>query len=349
MNLIYKLVVGNKIVESYINGQYNINSKNCNFVIDHNNDIIKKYLHKNLQNIFVYYKSNRMVQFNNVNDSNISINDNIYGFTPQINFNIISSWFIEKASEEAREAVNSENLNYKLPELTAVRQAISKALGQYHDPYVINTPPEICINKIDDKPRDKSKALKIEQLSDGYRSMLAMVMDIARRMAVANAHAQWPEGQTVLHSPGIVLIDEVELHLHPSWQQTVLPTLMEIFPNIQFIVTTHSPQILTSVKAENIRILDGKGNCFNAPHGTWGAEASRVMKDIMSVDNRPPCKATDELNEYSRLVYADNWNSEKALALREILDSRYGKQEPKLLELDLYIDNRKWELDENQD
>jgi predicted ATP-binding protein involved in virulence len=65
----------------------------------------------------------------------------------------------------------------------------------------------------------------------------------------------WPEDKDVLHSPGVVLIDEVELHLHPSWQQTVLPSLLDIFPNVQFIITVYSSQVLTTIPASYIRIL----------------------------------------------------------------------------------------------
>jgi predicted ATP-binding protein involved in virulence len=85
--------------------------------------------------------------------------------------------------------------------------------------------------------------------------MLAMVMDLARRMAQANPRLEDP-----LQSEAIVLIDEVDLHLHASWQQTILPDLLRVFPNAQFIVTTHSPQVLTTVEPEQIQILDWQNN-----------------------------------------------------------------------------------------
>lgn len=64
---------------------------------------------------------------------------------------------------------------------------------------------------------------------------------------------------TVLeNTPGIVLIDEVDLHLHPQWQQTILEDLKKIFPKVQFIVTSHAPAVINSVKRENVRMLDHK-------------------------------------------------------------------------------------------
>ncbi|MBQ7618085.1 MAG: AAA family ATPase, partial [Desulfovibrio sp.] len=263
-------------------------------------------------------------------------------FEPQIDFSPTLTWFIEKSSQEALEVVNTKNLNHRIPVLDAVRQAVSSALGDYNEPYVAETPPQLFITK----KESPDLPLNLKQLSDGYRTMLALVMDLARRMALAYDGVQLTAGESVLHTAGIVLIDEIELHLHPSWQQTVLPRLREIFPNVQFIVTTNSPQVVTSIDEAHVRILGDGGRIHTAPQGTWGAEASRVMKQIFGVDNRPPSQARDDLEEYSDLVYADKWNTDRARQLRLILDERYGRQEPELVELDLHIENRKWEMNE---
>ena len=85
----------------------------------------------------------------------------------------------------------------------------------------------------------------VNQLSDGEKCTLALFGDLARRISIANPHMQNP-----LEGKGIVLIDEIELHMHPSWQRKVLTTLKSVFPNIQFIITTHSPQILGGVDDE---------------------------------------------------------------------------------------------------
>ena len=85
----------------------------------------------------------------------------------------------------------------------------------------------------------------VDQLSDGEKCTLTLFGDLARRISIANPHMQNP-----LEGKGIVLIDEIELHMHPSWQRKVLTTLKSVFPNIQFIITTHSPQILGGVDDE---------------------------------------------------------------------------------------------------
>jgi len=104
------------------------------------------------------------------------------------------------------------------------------------------------------------KSLKIEQLSDGEKMLLLVVSDLARRLSIAN-----PRSENALAGKGIVLIDEVDLHLHPQWQREVIPALLKTFPNCQFIVTSHSPQVLSNVEKENIVILENFRPVENTP------------------------------------------------------------------------------------
>jgi predicted ATP-binding protein involved in virulence len=101
-----------------------------------------------------------------------------------------------------------------------------------------------------------------------------MVADLAHRCVRLNPHFG---AEAAVRSPGLVLIDEVDMHLHPAWQQSVLAALRRAFKNMQFIVTTHSPQVISTVPARCIRILDGAA-VASAPPGTQGAESSRVLK-----------------------------------------------------------------------
>ena len=132
----------------------------------------------------------------------------------------------------------------------------------------------------------QTEKLSLNQLSGGYRIVLALAADLARRMAQGNPHLNDP-----LQSEAIVLIDEIELHLHPAWQQRILSDLMRTFPNAQFIVTTHSPQVLTTVEPQRIVELyrDGDNIAAGAPAGaTYGAEAGDVLAAVMHVNERPP-------------------------------------------------------------
>lgn len=310
-----------------------------------NNGVISKFDNSSYDPEFphctvVYYSSKRILDDTAKNNSAKSELMYAYtnAFSPKIDFSSSLAWFIERSAQEALEAVQKKDLNYTLADLSAVRQAISLALGEYGQPFIGETPPQLFIPE----KNQGGQVFRIQELSDGYRTMLALVMDLARRMAVANKHITWPAGQSVLHSPGVALIDEVELHLHPSWQQRVLPTLMDIFPNTQFIVTTHSPQVLTSIAAKSIRILKD-GAVYPMSEETEAAEAGRVLEDVLGVKPRPDNAIAQKLLEYARLVYDEQWDSPEAQKLQAELENHYGGFEPRLKELELHIENSKWE------
>jgi len=182
--------------------------------------------------------------------------------------------------------------------------------------------------------------LPVSQLSDGIRGVVALVADLAFRCVRLNSfYGQYAPEET----NGIVLIDEIEQHLHPGWQQRILPALREAFPRIQFIVTTHSPEVLSTVDSVQIRIFE-EGRCYAAPPGSLGAESQRLLQDVLGLrDSRPPISAVSELKEYLALVDQEQWGSPRAKELRLILDERYQGQEPSLIEADIHIENRLWE------
>jgi len=183
-------------------------------------------------------------------------------------------------------------------------------------------------------------SLAVSQMSDGVRSVVSLVADLAFRCSRLNGS----QGiEAARETRGIVMIDELDQHLHPGWQQRILQAIRRAFPKIQFIVTTHSPEVLSTVDSEQIRILQD-GMCFAAPPGALGAESHRLLHDVLGLkDARPPIRAVDELNEYLNLVNQEKWDTKRAKELRTLLDIRYQGNEPQLLEADLYIENRIWE------
>ena len=188
--------------------------------------------------------------------------------------------------------------------------------------------------------------LPFGSLSDGLRNAVAMAADLAFRCIKLNPHH---DTEAALKTEGIAMIDEVDMFLHPKWQQTIIGSLRRAFPKIQFIVTTHSPQVLSTVKSECIRILKD-GQVYSAPKGTKGAEASRVLKRVLGVEVRPPGdENTILLKEYLDLVYSDKWEAPEAVEKRKSLDEIYGDEEPALTEADLYIENKKWEIEIEED
>ena len=129
-------------------------------------------------------------------------------------------------------------------ELAAVRRALSRFLPEFSDWKIRRTPLRMEVKK-DGEP------LSVDQLSDGEKCMIALVGDLARRLVIAN-----PKQEDPLLGNGIVLVDEIELHLHPEWQKSVLPRLLQTFPNVQFVVTTHSPLVLAQLNSLLYRMQD---------------------------------------------------------------------------------------------
>ena len=180
--------------------------------------------------------------------------------------------------------------------------------------------------------------LSLNQLSGGYRIVLALAADLARRMAQGNPHMDDP-----LQSEAIVLIDEIELHLHPAWQQRILTDLMRTFPNAQFIVSTHSPQVLTTVEPQRIVELyrDGDNILAGAPAGaTYGAEAGDVLSVVMGVSERPDNEFTKDLEKYRSLVSEGQGETTEALKLRRKLE-KLSPRDYALNRADLEIKRRK--------
>jgi predicted ATP-binding protein involved in virulence len=156
----------------------------------------------------------------------------------------------------------------------AFEQAVQRFLPGYSDLRVSDdTPPRLFIKR-------RGVDIPVRQLSDGERGSLALVLDLTRRLAQAN-----PElGDPAAEGPGVVLIDEIDLHLHPRWQREIVGSLPAAFPGLQFIVTTHSPQVIGEVAPDRIQIMD-LGSVFSPTH-SLGVDSSRVLEEIMDAPPR---------------------------------------------------------------
>lgn len=161
-------------------------------------------------------------------------------------------WFALMEDFERKRGEALRDPERTLPQLDAVRRAAGVFVGdRFHSPRIASQPWRFVMSGRGGICLDRE--MRIEQMSDGYRILLAMAADIAARMAQAN-----PAMPDPLQTPGIVLIDEIDLHLHPKWQRTVVGNLAEAFPNVQFILTTHSPVVVAGAlgKAQIIRLAD---------------------------------------------------------------------------------------------
>ena len=161
----------------------------------------------------------------------------------------------------------------------------------------------------------------MDEMSDGYKNTLSMIGDIAYRMAVLNPTL----GEQVLErTPGVVLIDEIDLHLHPQWQQTILSDLHAIFPMIQFIVSSHAPAVIHSVQIEQIRILDN-GRIYLPSAQTYGRDANSILREVMKVSERP-----EDIKQRLDLFYAymDENNYKEADRILKEIEKVVGMTDP---------------------
>lgn len=176
---------------------------------------------------------------------------------PDTDFKRFFEWFDLMEDDERREKERLRDFDYKSPVLECVRTALSCIVESYTTPRIKTKPLRFVMNRLDED--GSCHELRIEQLSEGYKIVIAMVADLAARMVEANPHKRNP-----LETKGIVLIDEVDLHLHPKWQRNILKQLSDVFPNIQFIVSTHSPIIVVgAAKIAKVVNLNDMANIEN--------------------------------------------------------------------------------------
>jgi predicted ATP-binding protein involved in virulence len=174
------------------------------------------------------------------------------------------------------------------------------------------------------------------QLSDGERGTLALVLDLTRRLAQANPGLADPAAQ----AEAVVLIDEIDLHLHPKWQRQIVHNLRAAFPRCQFIATTHSPQVIGEVEHERIQII-ADGQVYSPTH-SYGVDSSRVLEELMDSASRTS-EAQELISQASRAVSAQrfddaqllvdqlekltgNPNDAEVTRLRTLLDFMEGKE-----------------------
>lgn len=158
-------------------------------------------------------------------------------------------------------------------------------------------------------------SLDVSQLSDGEKCLLAMTGDIARRMVLADAVSDAP-----LEQEAIVLIDEIELHLHPALQRTVIPSLRRVFPHTQFVVSTHSPQVIASVQRRSVRLLEDFA-LKPLEAEVWRRDTNRILEGVFGDPGRPP-EVAAKLNRLRSAVDADRVDDARALIdeLRKLLE-----------------------------
>lgn len=205
----------------------------------------------------------------------------------------------------------------KLPELTAVENAVAECFSD----------SGIVADRVRVRYGVKSEELEViyldgdgkwqkhpfHELSDGFKNTMSLVADIAYRMAVLNPQLL---GDAIKKTTGIVIIDEIDQHLHPMWQRKILKSLMRIFPKVQFVVTTHSPSIISSSVSSKLIQLE-EDSC-SYPAYSYGKDSNSVLSEIMQVSPRPE-EIQTLLDRFNSRLDAENYSQAKAV-LNELID-----------------------------
>lgn len=300
--------------------------------------LIREKIDKNSGNenlpLFVFYPVNRAVidiplRIREKHRFDLfSANDD--ALTSGASFRTFFEWFREREDLENEnrryidDPVKPEGYQFPDAQLEAVRRALHEFMPGFSGLTVRRNPLRMEVEK-------NGKKLLVNQLSDGEKCLMAMVGDLARRLAIAN-----PVRDNPLEGDGVVLIDEIDLHLHPKWQRLVVPNLLRVFPNCQFLITTHSPHVVTHVHPENLFLLQMTDDGLEAirPTESYGKTVDRVLEDLMGLETTRPDEVTVAMRNIYELIDRGEYDSAATA-----IDDEQGRigEDPELLKARLLI------------
>lgn len=256
-------------------------------------------------------------------------------------FKTFTTWYREAARTLRDPKYKAQSINDQTPRLlSAVREAVNTVLEptgwvsiDWEFPEVLEDGSPAGQGHMVVEHAEKGR-LPLDYLSDGVRNMIALTADLAHRCVRLNPHL----GENAAkQTPGVLLIDEVDMHLHPRWQQLIVGLLSNAFPAMQLIFTTHSPHVLSTVFADSIRVIhvsNGEGVIETPKYQTRGVESADILAKIMGVDPVPQVPESIALHKYRALVQADDFHAPQANAEWEKLVAHFGSEHPVLTDIE---------------
>lgn len=226
----------------------------------------------------------------------------------------------EQIAQEAPEGTSAK-------QLLAVRNALERLLPDFSNwrldagefwvtkKVVFEVPDPESLNG-NTRRVEEMRELRMQQLSDGERSMTAFVFDLTRRLAQLNENDPDP----VAHGLGVVLIDEIDLHLHPAWQRRIAIDLPRVFPCLQFIATSHSPQVVGETEPGRVIVLR-EGGRADVLSESLGRDSGWILRHVMDTSERN-VELQSGLNEIDALIENEDFSS--ARLRLSALRARFG-------------------------
>lgn len=282
-----------------------------------------EYMEKKKLPLVLYYGTDRIIRDvpQRGHIKNFEVADSLRNCFDNINyFRDFYDWFKTEEDIELRRL--RENAEYKNPKLNCVRMALERMIKGYTNLRIELSPSRMLLTN------EEGIDLQVDQLSGGYKAVLSVVADIAKRMSVAN-----PESVNPLEEEAVILIDELDLHLHPKWQKTIVEDLKRTFPNCQFIISTHSPFIIQSLSASEL--FDMSTMQYAAESGSYnGWSIDAIQEQKMGVESKTPV-FHKYLEEFSLAMDEEKYDDAKALyqELKKMVNSE--SHESRILDLDM--------------
>lgn len=217
----------------------------------------------------------------------------------------------------------------KISEYEAVKKAVNKFMNSLED---VNRRSTIFYDKRTEELvySLEGEIIPVRLMSSGYRSLIGMIVDIAYRMAVLNPNLQ---ERAIEETNGIVLIDEIDVHIHPKWQWRIVEALIDTFPKVQFIATTHSPIVIASCKDKKIiNLFDlNKSTSIvefakNYKKSAYGWQVNDVLNQYMEVDERIPefKRKLEEIERLSLKKVKNQLTDKDKTELKQLKDEMYS-------------------------
>lgn len=299
--------------------------------------------------ILKFYPANRgAIDYSETYDNNIyQISQleswsNIYQNT--LSYSRFFNWFYDNETNELRLQRDAEDFNVQSPLLKGVRMALNdafKILGygkvkiktkQIKRNNSSKLTPTLVIQNL-----ETGKIDEIDNKSDGEKAIITLIADLAYNLALAK---DFTLDDDILKSPGVVMIDEIENHLHPKWQREIIPILTELFPDIQFFIATHSPQVLSSVNSESIFSCQGfQVEKINLK--TKGEDSNTLLKHIFNATDRPK-EYIDLLKKFDTLIETSATYSAIEKVINEVAEI---EKEDKSTDINILVDELKLQLE----
>ena len=245
-------------------------------------------------------------------------------------FNVVQaySFALDEQEVELRYFLHWFNTQAKLDKQQKVQKNVLNTLQSVVTAFI----PEFTNLRLEENPRlafvieKNGKPFQLHQLSDGERGLLAIVFDLTRRLAIANPESTDP----IKEGCAVVMVDEIELHLHPTWQRRVLERLTATFKNCQFIVTTHSPLVLGEVQARCVRFLEREEDTDKVistiPSEAYGLDANQMLSRMGALERNE--EVIRNLRQLYRLI--DDEDFDEARKAMTPLIEKLGESDPEI-------------------